>query len=147
MALPPGCSLSFEIRPAGQDCEALNDALGEFNKAFFRDPTYAHFAIFIRGDAGEIRAGLDAYVYAGWLFVLSLWIHGDLRRRGIGRELIGEAERRAVLLVCHSAWLDTFSFQAPGFYQKLGYEVFGVLDYPPDHKRYFLQKRLARGEA
>ena len=46
---------------------------------------------------------------------------------------------------CHSAWVETFSFQAPGFYRKLGYEPFGELDYPPGHKRIFLHKRLAGG--
>ena len=50
--------------------------------------------------------------------------------------------RRALLLGCRSAHLDTFSFQAPDFYKKLGYRVFGAIDYPPDHRRFFLQKRL-----
>ena len=53
--------------------------------------------------------------------------------------------KRAVERGCHSVWVDTFSFQAPGFYPKLGYKVFGELDYPPGHKRIFLQKRLAGG--
>jgi hypothetical protein len=60
---------------------------------------------------------------------------------------MGAAEGRAVERGCHSAWVDTFSFQAPGFYPKLGYEVFGELDYPPGHKRIFLQKRLSGGPA
>jgi ribosomal protein S18 acetylase RimI-like enzyme len=71
-------------------------------------------------------------------------VHDDLRGQGIGRDLMARAEQRAIALGCHSAWLDTFSFQAPRFYQKLGYEVFGVLDYPPKHKRFFLQKRLTK---
>ncbi len=53
-------------------------------------------------------------------------------------------ERRAIERGCHSAWVDTFSFQAPGFYRELGYEAFGELDYPPEHKRFFLKKRLTR---
>ena len=52
------------------------------------------------------------------------------------------AEARARDRGCHSAWLDTFSFQAPGFYQKLGYEEFGHLDYRPGHQRHFLKNRL-----
>jgi hypothetical protein len=41
------------------------------------------------------------------------------------------------------AYLDTFSFQAPDFYKKLGYEVFGELqDFPHGHQRYFMKKRL-----
>ncbi len=65
--------------------------------------------------------------------------------KGIGRRLMGDAEMRALERGCHSAWVDTFSFQAPGFYPRLGYTVFGELDYPPGHKRIFLQKRLAGG--
>jgi hypothetical protein len=37
-------------------------------------------------------------------------------------------------------------FQARGFYEKLGYEEFGQLDYPPDHHRHFMQKRLTQRE-
>ena len=59
---------------------------------------------------------------------------------------MGDAEMRALERGCHSAWVDTFSFQAPGFYPRLGYEVFGELDYPPGHKRIFLQKRLAAAQ-
>jgi hypothetical protein len=44
---------------------------------------------------------------------------------------------------CRAAWLDTFSFQAPGFYRGLGYRVFGKLaGYPPGHTRHFLWKPL-----
>jgi GNAT superfamily N-acetyltransferase len=77
------------------------------------------------------------------LFIRYLWVSDSLRGRGIGRELMAGAEAHALERGCHSAWLDTFSFQAPGFYPRLGYTVFGELDYPPGHKRIFLQKRLA----
>ncbi len=51
-----------------------------------------------------------------------------------------EAARRG----CRYAWLDAFSFQARGFYEKLGYTVLGTLeDSPPGHSRYFLKKNLA----
>jgi len=56
--------------------------------------------------------------------------------------LMGQAEGRARERGCHSTWLDTFSFQARGFYEKLGYEEFGRLDYPPGHYRHFMRKRL-----
>jgi hypothetical protein len=53
-----------------------------------------------------------------------------------------QAEQRAIAFGCHSAYVDTFSFQGPDFYPRFGYTVFGTLDYPPEHKRFFLQKRL-----
>ena len=45
---------------------------------------------------------------------------------------------------CVGIWLDTFTFQAPGFYRKLGYALFGEIpDYPPGSSRFFLSKRLS----
>ena len=80
--------------------------------------------------------------YCGWLFVEYLWVSEELRSKGVGRELMGRAEALAIERGCHSAWLDTFSFQARGFYEKLGYEEFGRLDYPPSHHRHFMRKAL-----
>ena len=96
-------------------------------------------------DGETVVAGLAGETYSGWPFIRYLWVGDTLRGKGIGRKLMAGAEARALERGCHSAWVDTFSFQAPGFYRKLGYEVFGELDYPPEHKRIFLQKRLAGG--
>ena len=142
MELPLGLRLSIEDRPSAKDQEAVDNGLGEYNEVFLNHPTYASFGVFVRDDAGAIRAGLVAQVYAGWLFVKFLWVRADLRRSGIGSGLLAEAERRALALGCHSAWLDTFSFQGPEFYPKFGYREFGRLDYPPGHQRIFLQKQL-----
>jgi ribosomal protein S18 acetylase RimI-like enzyme len=53
------------------------------------------------------------------------------------------AEEVAQKKHCIGIWLETFSFQAPGFYRKLGYSEFGRLaDYPPGHTRFYYQKSL-----
>jgi hypothetical protein len=44
---------------------------------------------------------------------------------------------------CKLVHLDTYSFQAPEFYKKQGYDIFGILDgYPEGIKRYYLKKDL-----
>nr|WP_301075680.1 GNAT family N-acetyltransferase [Sphingomonas sp.] len=69
----------------------------------------------------------------------------DQRGRGYGTALMNEAEGIAPANGCVGIWLDTFEFQAPGFYEKLGFEVFGTLDdHPIGQKRYFLRKRIDR---
>ncbi len=143
MELPPGLRLSIEKDPAGKDREVIDNGLGDHNAPFLPDSRYDYFGIFVRDEAQTIRAGLIGYAYGGWLFVNLLWVHAELRRSGIGRRLIGEAERRGREFGCHSAHLDTFSFQAPGFYRRLGYREFARLDYPPDNQRIFLKKSLA----
>jgi GNAT superfamily N-acetyltransferase len=78
-----------------------------------------------------------------WLFIELLFVPESLRRRGVGTELMQRAETEAVARGCHSAWLDTFEFQSRGFYERLGYALFGELrDYPNGSARYFLKKAL-----
>jgi ribosomal protein S18 acetylase RimI-like enzyme len=142
LGLPQQYRLRVEDEPEAAALEVLPHALEDFNKSQW--PGHAPWrslAIFIR-DAEMIVAGLSGETYCGWLVIKFLWVSDDLRRRGVGRELMAQAEARAVERGCHSAWLDTFSFQARGFYEKLGYEEFGTLDYPPIHKRHFMKKLL-----
>ena len=97
----------------------------------------------VRDAGGEIAGGLWGRTAYGWLFVELLAVPESLRGQGVGRELMQSAEREAIRRGCHGAWLDTFEFQARGFYEKLGYACFGELaDYPVGYSRYFMKKRL-----
>ncbi|HVH79078.1 MAG TPA: GNAT family N-acetyltransferase [Stellaceae bacterium] len=142
MDLPSGCLLSIEKDPAWQDREFLEERLGEYNAPFLTDDRYDYFGIFVRDEVGRIQAGLIGNLYAGWLFITHLWVQAPRRRAGIGGRLIAEAERRAIAFGCHSAAVDTFSFQGPEFYPRFGYQAFGTLDYPPHQKRIFFRKQL-----
>ena len=143
MTLPETLRLDVEDEPATADVEALAWDLEAFNER--RWPAHLPWkplAVFAR-DGEKIVAGVAGETYAGWLFIRYLWVSESLRGRGIGRRLMAAAETRALDRGAHSAFVDTFSFQAPVFYRKLGYETFGELDWSPDFKRYFLRKRLA----
>ena len=142
MDLPAGCRLSIEENPRWEDREFVDERLGDYNAPFLQDDRYDYFGLFVRGDGDAIRAALIGNLYAGWLFINLLWVQAELRRSGIGSGLLAAAEQRAIAFGCHSAHVDTFSFQGPDFYPRFGYKVFGTLDYPPDHKRIFFQKRL-----
>jgi GNAT superfamily N-acetyltransferase len=142
LGLPQQYQLTVEDEPEAAALEALPQALEDFNESQW--PGHAPWrplGIFIR-DAETIVAGLSGETYCGWLVVKYLWVRDDLRRCGVGRELMAQAEARATERGCHSAWLDTFGFQARGFYEKLGYVEFGTLDYLPMHKRHFMKKLL-----
>ena len=141
--LPPGFRLTIEDQPSATDWDRLGVALDKYNRKFLGETGFSRMGFFVRAEDGEIMAGLVGTTYAGWLFVAELWVHADWRRRGIGSQLLTLAERRAVEFGCHSAMLDTFSFQGPQFYPRFGYEIYGTLDYPPDHQRFFMRKRLS----
>ncbi|GGB17030.1 N-acetyltransferase [Sphingomonas metalli] len=107
-------------------------------------PTERHMiALALRDDAGETAGGLWGVVSYRWLFVQYLAVPPELKGQGHGRALMRAAEDEARRLGCVGIWLDTFSFQARGFYEKLGYAAFGQIDdYPPGESRFFLSKRI-----
>lgn len=91
----------------------------------------------------DIAGGLLGATYWNWCSINLLWINEELRGRGYGHRLLTLAEDEARQCGATRAYLDTFSFQAPEFYRRHGYEVFGELkDFPAGHQRYFLTKQL-----
>ena len=144
MALPTGLRLRFEDNPSWADREFVDEQLGAYNAPFLPDPRYSYFGLFARDETDAIRAGLIGHCYAGWLFVALLWVEADLRRSGIGTALMAAAEHHGREFGCHSAWVDTFSFQGPAFYPRLGYREFARLDLPPGHERIFFRKTLSK---
>jgi len=138
--LPSGLHLTFDPDPSTETRRMLGAAINAFH-ARTVPGIPERFALLLRDDAGVLAAGLSGVLSWGWLFVDAVWVSDEMRGGGIGRTLMAEAEDYARARDCHAAWLDTF--QACGFYEKLGYERFGVLeDYPPGQSRYFLRKRL-----
>lgn len=69
--------------------------------------------------------------YCGWLDVDSVIVPEALRKSGKGTLLMKEAEAIARKRGCVGIRLETFTFQAPAFYEKLGYQLLGKLtDFP-----------------
>jgi GNAT superfamily N-acetyltransferase len=91
----------------------------------------------------SIVGGVIGETHWGWLYINLMWVKEELRGCGYGWKLLMAAEEEARQRGAMNVYLDTFSFQAPSFYKKHGYQVFGVLhDFPPGHQRYYLTKKL-----
>jgi GNAT superfamily N-acetyltransferase len=126
-----------------EDREAIYRPLIAYNCSVGPDPGYGTLALLIQDSAGAVSGGLWGRIFYDWLVVELLFIPEPLRRTGLGRRLLSQAEQHARDRGCIGIWLDTFSFQARPFYEKLGFTVFGQLDdYPQGMSRYWLQKRL-----
>jgi GNAT superfamily N-acetyltransferase len=120
--------------------KAYNDAVSEHHRRI-RNTGARELALFVRDKQGEILGGLTASTYWGWLYVDDLWLHERIRGGGVGRELMRRAEEVARQRGCEHAYLQTFDFQARGFYEKLDYYVVGQLDdYPPGRIFYWMRK-------
>jgi GNAT superfamily N-acetyltransferase len=136
--------ISVENLADPQDVQTVERGLEAFNLAHTGvSSAFDRINIFVRDDGGAIRGGLLSGTYWGWLYISILWLRDEVRGQGYGQQLVHRAEDIARRRGCHHAHLDTMSFQALGFYRKLGYEEFGRLeDLPRGHSRIFLQKAL-----
>jgi len=127
--------------PSAHDRQALREALFAYNRSQAGDQHSQELTIWLRDDQQQIVGGVIGSTYWGWLLVEFLWVDERIRGRGYGRLLLTTAEAEAVRRGCRHARLETFSFQAPAFYEKLGYVAFGVLDdFPGRHRRSSLKK-------
>ncbi|KML69102.1 GNAT family N-acetyltransferase [Pectobacterium peruviense] len=96
-----------------------------------------------KDDDNNIIAGLISRTWWGALEVQYLWVSEKYRKSGLGRQLMQAAEKEALKRDCHLAYVDTFAFQAKGFYEKLGYKEYGNLPgYAHKHTRHYLAKLI-----
>ncbi|WP_312502812.1 GNAT family N-acetyltransferase [Lacrimispora sp.] len=126
-----------------QDEELIYQGLLDYNLARIEDKNPRDLGVYLQDEAGEKVGGLIGNTHGNWLFVKYLWVREDLRGQNIGSELLKQAEETAKERGCRYAFLDTFSFQAPSFYEKHGYKnVFVLEEYPVTGKRYYFTKTL-----
>jgi GNAT superfamily N-acetyltransferase len=128
--------------PTAEHRQTILDGLASFNLSLAGPGSRLTLCIGIEGEDGTLTGGLYGWTIYDWLFVELLFVPEQLRGHGLGADLLVRAEAEARARGCIGAWLDTFSFQARGFYEKLGYELAGTIpDHPRGGARYILAKR------
>jgi GNAT superfamily N-acetyltransferase len=136
-------NVTLESESKTEDVQRVRDGLDSYNVGKVGVHEYQALNIFIRNDDDQIVGGLLGGTYWNWCHVDILWLDESIRRDGYGSKLLQMAEEEAVKRGCLAIFLDTMSFQAPEFYKKHGYTLWGQLDdFPVGNQRFFLQKRL-----
>ncbi|WP_121119583.1 GNAT family N-acetyltransferase [Croceibacterium ferulae] len=137
--------LTIPEAPSDADREAVVAPLRAYNISRAGDPHIRPVAILLTSEDGNQVGGLWGRCAYDWLFVELLAVPEEHRGGGHGRALMQQAEAIARSNGCFGIWLDTYEFQARGFYEKLGFEIFGTLeDHPVGHRHFFLRKHLAQ---
>jgi GNAT superfamily N-acetyltransferase len=135
--------IELEPAPSEQTLAAVRAGMRRYTESRVPWEGYADLALVARADDGTVVAAALGETGRGWLHVSVVWVDEGSRGRRLGTRLVRAMEAEAVRRGCHGSYLDTFSYQARPFYEKLGYEVFGTLDdYPPGHQRFYMRKRL-----
>jgi GNAT superfamily N-acetyltransferase len=133
----------YEEKPEDSAWGIIGRGVGSFNEERAGDNNFQRLCFVLQDQEGEVVGGILGETYWDWFYLDLLWVSEELRRQGYGTQLLEMAEEEARVRGAKNAYLDTFSFQAPDFYYKNGYQVFGELkEYPPGHQRFFLTKSL-----
>jgi len=123
--------------------ETIGHGIRDYNTQQAGDDQVKTLCFVLTGPDQEIVGGVIGATYWNWLHIDLMWLKEELRGRGYGHRLLTLAEEKARQRGAKQVYLDTFSFQAPDFYQQHGYRLFGQLnDFPSGHQRYFLTKEL-----
>src|SRR5262245_7927154 len=105
------------------DVAAVDAGLEAFNQQAADFAAIGRFGCFARLASGALIGGAVGRYWGRACELQQLWVREDRRRSGVGSKLVREFEKRARDLGCNLLYLNTFSFQAPDFYRKLGYTV------------------------
>ena len=137
----PELVISTESAPV--EVQYLEERLYEFNSAATGITDGEWLTILVRDSDGRIVAGICGNTWGGCAEIRQFWVEDARRRQGLGTRMLQAAEQEARRRGCRLMLLMTFSFQAPAFYVKHGFEVVAVVDdHPCGHKNLLLRKRL-----
>jgi GNAT superfamily N-acetyltransferase len=123
--------------------DRLDHEINAFNIAVTGYRDGRHLTIAARADDGDLLAGLNGWTWGGCGYIEYLWVRDDQRGNGLGTRLLAAAEAEIRQRGCDRVALNTHSFQAPGFYARLGYIECGrTPGYPSGHDHIHLVKQL-----
>jgi len=141
--LHPDAELTVETEPTPQDVRFLRDRLNEFNAATTGIADGNFLGLFTRAPDGSPLAGAFGWTWGGTCYLRYLFVSENLRGQGQGTRLMRAVESEAKARGCQQIVLETHDFQAPRFYQKLGFSIVGRVDnYPQGHQFLMLVKHL-----
>ena len=126
-----------------QKVQEIGDLIRSYNRSNREAAESEPLNIYVEDEHGQLLAGLVAETFGNWLEIEYLFVKEEFRGQGIGSQLLQQAESEAKKRNCRFAFVNTYQFQAPAFYQKYGYkEVFTMKDYPYTGQRHYYQKEL-----
>jgi GNAT superfamily N-acetyltransferase len=129
-------------RTIGQTKKAVLDGLIGYNTEKMGKQKYRRFDVSLR-ERNKVVGGIVGELWTTVLFIQLFWIEQKLRGKDYGTKLIKAIEDEARRFGATHSYVDTMSFQAPGFYRACGYEEFGsIAGYPRNVTRHWFTKSL-----
>jgi N-acetylglutamate synthase-like GNAT family acetyltransferase len=135
--------IDSQFDPSDVDVAPIDRGLHAYNQRSADLALIRRFACYARDAEGTLVGGALARWWGTACELQQIWVDEALRRRGIGASLMRKVEATASERGCLLLYLDTFSFQAPEFYYRLGYETACQFDgFPDGGSKFILRKSL-----
>jgi len=115
--------LTVHDEPEPHDLQVVDSGLGDANEGAAPLHEVRPLACFLRDVDGAVVGGAVGRRWGACAELQQLWVRPELRRQGLGAQLVRAFEARAAQHGCTLVYLETFSFQAPRLYASLGYQV------------------------
>ncbi|NYD42252.1 GNAT family N-acetyltransferase [Nocardioides panaciterrulae] len=115
------------LRTGGADPELdrqLSAGLDAHNFAATGRDDLRELTVKVEDSDGQLVAGLSGWTWATCAGIGMVWVREDSRRDGWGGRLLATAEEEARARGCTQVVVSSFTFQAPGFYERHGYAEF-----------------------
>lgn len=116
-----------EVADGLPDLDArLSAELDQFNAAATPGVAAAReLTVQILAAEDDLAGGLSGWTWGLAAGIAMIWVHEGARGDGLGARLLGAFESEARARGCTHVFVTSFSFQAPGFYERHGYrEIF-----------------------
>jgi GNAT superfamily N-acetyltransferase len=138
--------MRIEIVSPGTELYAeLNRRLVAFNQAerpLVNWRTDNAFTVAVHDASGVLRGGARGFVRIGAVEIRGVWLDEEVRGQHLGEKIMQAAESEARRRGAKVALLDTYDFQARGFYERLGYTCFATFDFPQGVQRFYMSRKL-----
>jgi ribosomal protein S18 acetylase RimI-like enzyme len=137
----------IEVDHEREKIDVIIEGLRDFNTPYFGNQKSIHFAVYLKNEKDEVVGGVLAWIRPGikLLYIDSIWISEPMRNKGYGKKLMLAAEAEGKKHGCIHSQVDTLSFQAELFYQKLGYKRIGIVQkLYGEHDSIFMRKDLSK---
>jgi GNAT superfamily N-acetyltransferase len=141
-------TITLDAHPSANDLRQLLDGVRSFNQTLSGNERPRPVACFLRDQEGRIVGGAQGDLWGRSAHIAAMWVAEEHRGKGHGSALLRAVEHYAAAQGQRLSYLETTSFQARPFYEKLGYQQFGELPGIDDQcTLYFLRKHLPEPDA
>lgn len=131
--------------PKAEDKKVMKEGMLAYHASKGHPRKTETYSVTLKDDKDVVKGMVIVSFLWNGMHIDSLWVDEAARGLGWGAKLMRIVEEEAIKRGCSIAYTDTFTWQAPGFYEKLGYELYGKLDnFPKGNSLSYYQKKLSK---